>query len=230
MSITIPEGRRLDDAAEHRERQIAQARRKWSEYPANDLGVEGKYLFDKATGRLFTRYAAVVFHDHANLPVGVDSVDAFFVADDGEMVFLQKSEWPTTLDELHRSQREEREREERAQAEHRAWLESQPLIPVTLAQVEGDPNRPTIREAARLILDSGGRIEKDRDGRLRISLRERVCRHGLAEIDAKRVLHRAARVLHESHDVVLAELERGGRKPLVDRLPDKHPLVGGGFE
>lgn len=148
--------------AQRRERERLRARHAgFLEFNINDLEQRDRYIVHKPTGRLF----APALHniDYATVPS--EDAGAFAFYDDaGTLVFLQ---WPSgarTLAELEAFEAEqERERieSERVRREEAAKL---PRRAVTLSDLEGRP-LPTIADAARIIDERGGTIERTGDRR-----------------------------------------------------------------
>ncbi len=210
------------------ERRVDAARRRFLEIPVGDLEAvdEGGLIVDKASGALFriVRSEVLEAKDRA-----ID-VAGFYVSEDNEPIFLRRAEGASTIDE-HRWQQQQEQRQqeqarEREEAAHAAFISSQPLLPVKLSDLEGQP-LPTLREAAREIEASGGQLKAE-SGHLIISLPARLHERPLLDQARRQELLRACRVLFVAGDVVAAELQTRGRKPLVERLPDAQVLAGGG--
>jgi hypothetical protein len=86
---------------------------------------------------------------------------------------------------------------------------------------------PTVREAARLLLDHGCTIEHQ-NGHLVVEIPEQLHPSGDLHVEALKHVVRAARVLDAAGQVVLDAIEKGGKTPLTDRLPDRHAAAFGG--
>jgi hypothetical protein len=216
---------------EAHEAKLRAARARWPQYPLADIeAIEGGYVVDRASGSLFQVVASEVLE--ALYPEAVSNVSGFFVNEADELTFIRRAD-PGTLAELQQQrEREQREQEQarEREAERRAeFIARQPQRPVTLEDLTGEP-LPTLREAARLILDLGGEI-KARGETLVITAPERLDEVHMIDLERREGLRRACRVLAAAAPLVLAELERAGRKGLdVDRLPDAQVLAAGGVE
>jgi hypothetical protein len=161
-------------------------------------------------------------------PPTPSKVDVFYVDDKaGEIVYLRSAN--LTLDELldGRAAAQADQGLAAAQAEERRQrrLANSPRRAVTLGDVLGRDDLPTLRQAASTIVEQYcGRIS-ERDGRLRVEVPE-MLEPGPGEHEARARVAAATIVLLHAEPLVLAELGRRGRLD-VERLPDR-PLAAGG--
>jgi len=206
------------------------ARQRWNELEAGDLEhVRDRLWRDKASGLLFTPILDSVLHAKFEQS-GAGRVSFFTVNTDGELTFFERPErGPQTIEELEEQDAARQRLRDEEEQRHRAYVAAQPRRLLTLAAVEGDDAMPTLRQAAATVIEHGGRLEA-KDGELLIDVPERFAEDGFLDLSVKGHVHKAARVVAAGRDVVLAELARESRKPLVDRLPDRQVLAAGGVE
>ena len=212
--------------ARHEQRRHA-ARQRWPEFPAADLETRSGYIVDRGSGLLFRRAAHVVFAQ------GVEPVDqakgiAGFYNTGTELVFFERTENPGTVAELEEQEaaraRQEREREQA----HHDFVASQPRRVLRLCDFNNDWQMPTVREAARLILDHGCTLQ-NQDGHLLVEIPDQLDPNGNLHLEAMKHVVRAARVLDAAGSVVLDELAKSKQtKRLDERLPDRHAAAFGG--
>jgi hypothetical protein len=203
----------------------ARSHRDWPELGSEDVERRGPFVVDRRSGRLYTEVRGAVYGTSGDGHGGVRvheiatlAVDAFYVTDAGAVFLTAQTREPRTLADLdaaeadrERRHVEQRERNARAARARSEALAAQPLVPVTMAAVEGRP-LPTIAEAARRITELHGTIG-EHDGRLTFELPESVAAKMPGEISD------ALRVLVGAREVVLACLASSSSKNLVDRLP-----------
>jgi hypothetical protein len=216
-----------DTFERRRERRIEASRRQWPEYPAKDLEPVGRFVVDLGSGNLFVPVLAAVLpgDSFGHGP----RVDAFYLSHStGEPVYLERSQSPSTLEELREQEESKRTAErEREQAQDK-FVRDQPLRTLRLCDLDNDWAMPTVREAARLLLDHGCRIE-NHDGHLVVQIPEQLDPNGNHHLEAMKHIIRAARVLDAAGPVVLDELAKTKQtKRLDERLPDKHAGAFGG--
>jgi hypothetical protein len=195
------------------------ARLGWLQAKAKDFTTVDGYFVDKGTKALYRRVPG-------NPLLGDDpagAVSVYFV--DGDALVCLALAEPFSLPALQeRNQAAEAEQarnSERAAAERCKQLDRQPKRLVTLADLEGR-ELPTLRQAARVVLEEyRGRIEA-KDGRLVISVPELLTVPGgwdastSEQVERQRV-HDATRVLIAARDHVLQEINKRGR---LDQLRD----------
>jgi hypothetical protein len=221
MSSTMWGRTSSDDAAQLRHT----ARQVFTEIPAD--AIERRpggphrdgYVVDGRTGALYVGvFHTVMAGGHIQDPKGAGA-DAFFMAAYGEPVFLCRvTGYPSTVDELE-AQTAEHERQRAAKREEqRAEYQGLPRRPVLLSD-RLRRRLPTLRAAVETLGHHGAEITAQ-DGELVVALNEKLhnSRHVKDALD----------VVYAAKDVVIAELERGGKAPLAERLPDAPVRAGGG--
>ena len=87
---------------------------------------------------------------------------------------------------------------------------------------------PTLRAAVRELYDRGGRLEADGPDLL-VRVPERLAEDPNADHNSRQELPRLVRVIAAGRNTILAELAKGGKQPLPDRLPDRHVGAAGGL-
>ena len=213
--------------ARHEQRRQA-ARQRWHEYPRSDIETRAGFIVDRATGHLFERINHVVFE--SGLALDNEGKDcAGFVDIGGDLIFLRRASGPSTFAELEAAEAARaRQQQEREQAQ-RAFLASQPLRTVTLAELESKPEQvPTLRQAVSQLYDLGGRLEADGPD-LRIRVPERLAEDPNTDHGTRQTLPPLVRVIAAGRNVILGELAKGGKTPLVERIPDRQVGAAGGL-
>lgn len=221
--------RRVED--ERPAQELAYARSHWPEVALSDLDhLGGRRWADRASGLLHEEIVATVLHGKYAQNPASDAVSLFFCRSDGGLVFLQRPErGPQTVAELAEQDAVKARRQAEAGQAHARFVASQPLRPLTLVELDGEESLPTLREAAELVYGLGGRLEA-RDGCLVVLIPAKLNAEPFADLEARNSLRRAARVLVVAQNLLLAELARGSKKPLAERLPDRQVLAAGGVE
>jgi hypothetical protein len=222
---TLMSGRSAND------HNLRQARKVWPEADARDFAdlPDGSGWYDRATGQAYELLGSdPMFSEH-----GRELCDVFTVAS-GRILFLRKRDG-VTLDTVERSLVEQARRAEQAADQGRRFRERQPKRPVLLSDAyPGDRYAITLRDAARLVLDAAGTIERGDHGELRVLVPALLAGEPMLEKDARQPLIAASEVLVTAYRVVLAEIDRadgdrGARKQRLDeRLPDRQVTLGGG--
>jgi hypothetical protein len=216
-----------DTVADRHEKRRQAARKRWPEIPAGDLEARAGYIVDRASGALFTVVHHVVFAAGCE-PDNEGRDVAGFYNTGTDLVFLKRAQSPGTVEELEqREQAKEQARLEREQA-HNRFLRDQPKRTLRLCDLDSDWATPTLRAAAKLLLDHGCTLEA-RDGHLHVQIPEQLDPNGSLHAEALRNVTRAARVLDAAGAVVLDELGRKSSKRVDERLPDRHAGAFGGL-
>jgi hypothetical protein len=152
---------------------------------------------------------------------------------DAVIVFLRIRAGVMVAD-LERAKEERADEVERVEAERAKRLAKAKQVAIPLSVVYGERMQMTLREAARRVLDAGGRIGRGELGELRITVPEKLTDDPLAERSARSEVATAAEVLTIGWRVVLAAVDDqatdGSKQPrrLDERLPDREPAFGGG--
>lgn len=185
----------------------------YREYSADDLEYvpRWKIWLDDAAGRILER-VHVPESDR-------ELICGFQVGTDGRPVYFRiaaRSGLPSTPFLWRAQQNNIASKTRIAALERRAELITKPLLPVTLAELEGVPALPTLKAAADIILESG-KLELVGD-RLRVHLRVR----GERELNATRVLYAA-------EPIVVSAIKAAGKNKDVVSLVDVEVLAGGGI-
>lgn len=154
---------------------------------------------------------------------------AFTIGHNGMVVFLS-ARAGVTVGDLEREQEERAAELERTEAARAKRRNREPQVAFRLSEARGEAI--TVREAARRLLDSGGRIARGELGELVLTAPGRLTGDPVTEAIARRELAAAAEVLAAARLVVLGALEQdanGGSKLRLDeRLPDREVAIGGG--
>ena len=141
-----------DDTVEGRHEQRRQAaRQRWPEFPAADLETRSGFLVDKGSGLLFKPVSHVVFARHVEVAPG--AAIAGFYNSGSQLHFFERASNPGTLGELEAQEAARANHEREREQAHRAFVASQPRRILRLCDVDDDWEMPTVREAARLLLD-----------------------------------------------------------------------------
>jgi hypothetical protein len=212
------------------EKNLTAVRRWFLEVPAGDYErLNGREMVDRASGLV---YEVLVSDPLLSDSPGELGVASFLV--EGDVIRFLRSTG-TSIEERERAVEEQVEQAARAVAERERRLAKVKQIAIPLSVVYGERMAMGLREAAQRILDAGGRIERgEPEGCLRITVPENLTGDMLSEWTARAEVGVAAEVLTSCSSVVLAaiiDLETDGSKrprSLLERLPNKEPVFGGG--
>ena len=185
---------------------------------SSDLETRSGYIVDRGSGILFKPVRHVVFASG----IAVDNEgkkSAGFYDDGSDLHFFERAQNPGTVAELE-AQEAARANQERAREQaHRTFVTNQPRRTLRLCDFDNDWQMPTVREAARLLLDHGCTLE-NQDGHLLVQIPEQLDPNGNLHLEAMKHIIRAARVLDAAGPVVLDELAKPKQpKRLDERLP-----------
>jgi hypothetical protein len=213
------------------EENLAGARRFLLEASREDFEWRGaREVVDRASGQVYEVLGSDPLAD-ANPAAGCD---LFFV--DGALIrFLRRT--GVTVDELERARAEQERRAAEAEEAARKRRAREKQIPLALADLyPGDRYEVTVRAAAARLLELGGQLVVGPYGELQVTVPAKIVAGGLEvailEQEARREAAHLAEVLATGWRVVLAGLAEveaaGGKKSLVDVLPDRRVSIGGG--
>jgi hypothetical protein len=222
---SLMSGRSASDA------NVRQAAKVWPQADVRGFSdlPDGSGWYDRATGQAYE-----VLGSDPMFSERPDELCDLFTVASGRMLFLRKREG-VTLQTIERGLVAQAREAEQAAEQGRRFRERQPKLPVLLSDAyPGDRYSITLRDAARLVLDAGGAIERGDHGELRVLVPSLLTGDPMLERDARQPLIAAGEVLVTAHRVVLAEIDRAdgdrsARKQRLDeRLPDRQVSLGGG--
>lgn len=196
----------------------ARKRSEWREFSLDSLTFEGKYVLVEEDDLVLEALKVPIWPggDH-RFAFNEHLVYGFFVNEAGGLVFLGQPEHggPRSITMLRVKQKQREHVRKMAELDRKTALITTPILPVTLAELEGR-DLPTLKAAADIVNESG-KLEVVGD-RLRVHLRVRADR----ELDAARVLYGAEQMVVDA----IKSAERGKGKEIA--LPDVQVLAGGG--
>jgi hypothetical protein len=177
----------------------------------------------------------VLLSDPLVLADPASGCDLFYV--DGPILRFLRSTGSTLREREEQELAAERARE-KAEQDAERWRSRQKRVALTIADISGDFEYPSLAEAAREISAAGGRVERELEHGFRVEVPERLNPPGgpgdwtAAQLDraGRRRLALAAETLAFATSTVvaaIAEAERS-KRPLHQVLPDRLPLIGEG--